>query len=158
MAKILKQDGADPPTMAKIYRAVIQAVLLYGAESWTVSDANLRKLRAFHHQAVRYMTGDHIWKLKNDEWEYPDHNELREKCGVLRIEEYIEKRRENLRTFLTKERKSLWEEAMKIQPPARDVRKILWWKQKLVSNEDIGQEANGGGGTSRGRTRRGLRD
>ena len=60
MASILKKDGANAATMAIFYKTVVQAVLLYGAESWVVNDTNLRKLRAFYHRAVRYMTGCHI--------------------------------------------------------------------------------------------------
>ena len=138
IASILKREGADAKTMATFYRTVIQAVLLYGAESWCVSETNLRKLRAFHHRAVRYMTGRHIRKLGEGRWEYPNHEQLRKKCELLRIEEYIEKRKGNLRTFLMKERKELWEEVKKTRPPARDVKKILWWEQNLVSTEDIG--------------------
>ena len=70
---------------------------------------------------------------------YPDHTRLREKCGVQRIEEYVVKRRQNLRTFITEERKELWEEAKRTKPPARDVRKILWWNQEMLSSEDMGQ-------------------
>ena len=122
--------------MAVFYRTIIQAVLLYGAETWAVSKTNLRKLRSFHHRAIRYMTRRHIWKLEEGKWEYPDHEELRKKCRLARIETEIEKRKENLRTFLTEERPELWEEAKRTKPPARDVRKVLWWEQKLVSSED----------------------
>ena len=82
------------------------------------------------------MTGKHIRKLEEGKWEYPDHEDLREKCKLARIEEYIEKRKENLRTFLTKERPALWEEMKRTKQPARDVRKVLWWEQELVSRED----------------------
>ena len=61
---------------------------------------------------------------------------MRKKCKLARIEKYIEKRKENLRTFLTEERPALWEEAKRTKPPARDVRKVLWWEQELVSSED----------------------
>ena len=49
IAKILKREGANAKTMAKFYLAVVQAVLLYGADSWTISQKNLIKLRSFHH-------------------------------------------------------------------------------------------------------------
>ena len=79
IASVLKQEGANPPTMVIFYITVVQAVLLYGAESWVVTETNLRKLRAFHHRAVRYMTGCHIRKLGDGQWEYPDQERLREK-------------------------------------------------------------------------------
>ena len=51
------------------------------------------------------MTGCHIRKLDDEKWEYPDHTELRQKCRVLKIEEYIERRRAGLLKFLMEERK-----------------------------------------------------
>lgn len=59
-------------------------------------------------------------------WECPNHAQLREKCEVMQIEEYITQRRENLRKFLTEEQTVLWDKALKTRPLARDVRKILW--------------------------------
>ena len=63
LAKILKQEGANAKTMAKFYMAVVQAVLLYGADSWTITERNWKKLEAFQNKAVRYMTGKHIRKV-----------------------------------------------------------------------------------------------
>ena len=138
------REGANAKTMATFYRTIVQAVLLYGAESWCVSKTNLRKLRAFHHRACRYMTGKHIRKIGEGKWEYPDHEQLRKSCQLLRIEEYVERRKQNLRMFLTEERKELWEEVRKTRPPARDVKKILWWEQNLVSNERGNKEGGEG--------------
>ena len=90
------------------------------------------------------MTGCHIRKLDDEKWEYPDHDKARQKCGVLKIEECIEKRRAGLLKFLMEERKELWEEAIKTEPPARNVRKVLWWKQGLVSIEDTEGRVEGG--------------
>ena len=72
IAKILKRESADAVCMAKIYPAVVQAVLLYEADSWVVSDRNMKRLRSFHRRALRYMTGDHIKKDGDGVWEYPD--------------------------------------------------------------------------------------
>ena len=98
------------------------------------------------------MTGCHIRKLGDGQWEYPDHERLREKCNVLRIEEYIEKRRDNLRRFLIQERKALRKEAQETRPPARDVRKILWGRQKMVSTEEEERGEERGGEQGRRRT------
>ena len=66
----------------------------------------------------------------------PRPQRIEEESKLARIEKYIEKRKENLRTFLTEERPELWEEAKRTKLPARDVRKVLWWEQELVSSED----------------------
>ena len=54
IGKILKREGASAKTMAKFYLTVVQAVLLYGSDSWTVTKANGKRLEAFHHRAVEY--------------------------------------------------------------------------------------------------------
>ena len=60
IAKILKREGSNAKTMAKFYMAIVQAVLLYGSDSWTINKANWKKLNSFHKRATRYMTGEHI--------------------------------------------------------------------------------------------------
>ena len=67
--------------MAKFYLAFVQAVLLYGSESWCLSEMLWGKRRSFHWWTIRYMTGDQIWFL-DDELEYPDHEELMPECGL----------------------------------------------------------------------------
>ena len=82
IGKILKREGANAKMMARFYMTVVQAVLLYGVDSWTVTKANMKRLEAFHHRAVRYMTGKHIRKRVDGSWEYPNHEELERKCGL----------------------------------------------------------------------------
>ena len=48
IAKVLKREGANAVIMARFYRAIVQAVLLYGAESWTLTRRNMDKLTRFH--------------------------------------------------------------------------------------------------------------
>ena len=73
IANILKREGADPASMSRFYLTVIQAVLLYGADSWCVSERNMGILKGFHQRAIRYMTGEHIQKQSDDSWTTPDH-------------------------------------------------------------------------------------
>ena len=90
ISRILKSEGADPKCMAKFYMAVIQAVLLYGADSWVVKSGDLRKLRSFHARAARYMTGMHIRKRGDGRWEYPDQEKVLEECGLFPMKIYYE--------------------------------------------------------------------
>jgi hypothetical protein len=142
IANILKREGANAKTMAKIYMAVVQAVLLYGADSWAVSDKNLRKLRTFHHRAIRYMTGKHIKKLTDEVWEYPDHNSLERECGLFPIEIYLERKRGTLRAYLEDNRKEVLEKAMELTPPAKNPNKVLWWRQKYLTREEMSEKTN----------------
>jgi hypothetical protein len=50
IGKIQTKERADVKSMASIYKAIIQAVLLYGAESWVVTTGMQQKLESFHHR------------------------------------------------------------------------------------------------------------
>ena len=131
MARILKEEGTNARCMNKFYLAIVQAELLYGSESWVVTAREWKKLRSFHRRAVRYMTGNHIRKMEGG-WEYPQHEDLFQKCGLSQIETYIEKRRGTLWSYLKTNRSELMEEAMGMGKHCRDVKKILWWDQKYT--------------------------
>ena len=112
--------------MAKFYMTVVQAVLLYGADSWTITKRNWKRLQAFHNRALRYMTGQHIRKGADGVWTYPNHESLEKKCGLFPIETYIKRRRGTLRKYLEENRKELLEEALDSKPPSKNSSKILW--------------------------------
>ena len=100
VGKILKTEGANPKVMAKFYLTIVQAVLLYGADSWVIKAKEAVALRSFHRRAVRYMTGCHIRKLQDGKWSYPSHEKLLKECGLLEIDMYIQRRRGTLRKYL----------------------------------------------------------
>ena len=62
MAKLLKREEVNSLYMGRFYMAVVQAVLLYGSESWTITLRDIEALERFQKKAVQYMTGSHIQK------------------------------------------------------------------------------------------------
>ena len=137
LSKILKNEGSNAKTMAKFYMAVVQAVLLYGAESWTITERNWKRLESFQNRAVRYMTGKHIRKNGDGSWSYPNHYLLEKECGLFPIRTYIKRRRGTLRKYLEDNREPLLEEAKKLTAPARNSQKVLWWRQSFISKEEM---------------------
>ena len=137
IAKILKDEGANPRCMAKFYITIVQAVLLYGAESWCITKGDMNKLNSFHLRAVRYLTGKHIRKKSETEWEYPDHTTLLKQCGLLEIEIYIQRRRGTLRKYLEKNKPDLLAEAKDSKRHCKDVHKIMWWNQKWIKKSEL---------------------
>ena len=134
IAKILKRESADAVCMAKIYPAVVQAVLLYGADSWVVSDRNMKRLWSFHRRALRYMMGDHMKKDGDGVCEYPDHEELEKQCGLFGIEVYLE-RRGTLWKYLVENKGDLLREVEVTGIHYGDINKKLWWEQKWMDKE-----------------------
>ena len=117
--------------------AVVQAVLLYGADSWTITDRNWNRLESFQKRAVRYMTGQHIRKNGDGTWTYPNHEILEKECGLFPINTYIKRRRGTLQKYIEDYRGELLERAIGSKVPARNSNKILWWKQGFISKEEM---------------------
>ena len=137
LAKILKREGANAVCMARFYLTVVQAVLLYGSDSWTITEKNLRLLRSFHWRAIRYMTGKHIRKEKSGSWTVPDHEELLKQCHLFPIEVYIERRRGTLRKYLEHCRMDLLTLAEQSTHHSRAAHSILWWKQPWITKSEM---------------------
>ena len=89
IGRILSQNHTSPQAMASFYNAIIQSVLLYGSESWVLTQTMLRQLESFHHRCTRYITGRHICKLPDDTWECPNTAETLEQAGLWTISQYI---------------------------------------------------------------------
>ena len=141
MVNILKREGANAVCMAKFYMAVVQAVLLYGAESWSITDRNMRRLRSFHHRVLRYLTGKHICK-RGEIWEFPNHEELCKEVRLLPIEKYIERRRGTLRHYLDENRRELMNKALRTNRHSYEVKKVLWWNQKWIQKRGLREFSN----------------
>ena len=56
MYRILSADGANAHVMARFYLAIIQAKLLFGSETWVLSQKALGRLEQFHARCARYIT------------------------------------------------------------------------------------------------------
>ena len=57
LSRILIREGADPKVSGHFYKAVSQAVLLFGAEMWVLTPRMERALDSFHHRVARWITG-----------------------------------------------------------------------------------------------------
>ena len=117
--------------------AVIQAVLLYGSESWTITKRNWGRLESFQKRAVRHMTGLHIRKDGEGIWHYPNHESLERKCGLFSIQTYIKRRRGTLRKYIEENREEMLEEAKGMNAPATNAGKTLWWDQAFISKDEM---------------------
>ena len=66
IGKLLRREGEDPRVSEIFYQAVMQAVLLFGAENWVLLVAMYRNLELVHMVFLRQMIG-HKAKRKRDE-------------------------------------------------------------------------------------------
>jgi hypothetical protein len=98
---VLRSKNATPRVAAKFYKAVVQAVLLYGSKTWNLMKAVLAWLEGFHVQAAYHMAEVHQPKrVAGNRWEYPKTSYVLEECGMATIQHYIQKRRAMIAIYI----------------------------------------------------------
>jgi len=126
MSRLLSSQGASASTRGYFYKAIIQAVLLYGSESWTLSNNTLKKFRSFHSRVARYLTGRHIRPLENGEWFYPSTADVLNEAGLFTIDEYIQRRRDTIWRFV--QPRPIYNACIRSIPFSNNVNKVVWWR------------------------------
>ena len=60
MTRILSWEGVDPKVSGLFFKAVVQALLLFGTEMWVPTPGMERDLRSFQHRVARRLTERHL--------------------------------------------------------------------------------------------------
>ncbi len=101
MGQVLRGENTAPRIAAKFYKAVVQAVLLYGSETWNLTKPALARLEGFHVRAAYKMAREHRPKKgANREWVYPKIADVLEECGMVTIATYIQSRRQTIAMYV----------------------------------------------------------
>ena len=125
VARILSREGANAGTMAYFYKAVVQAVLLYGSESWVMTQKMWKAVDSFHSSCARYIAGDHIRQRPNGEWVLPPTARVLEQCKLRTVGEYIARRKETVSDFMKS--RPIYATCIKSTPSAGNVNQKVWW-------------------------------
>ena len=64
------------------YRLVVQAILLYGSETWVLLAEMDRKMEGTHTEFLWKITGKQLWWLGDGTWEMPGAEGVREAAGT----------------------------------------------------------------------------
>ena len=125
VAKILAKEGATSGTMAYFYKAVVQAVLLYGSESWVITTKMWRALNSFHHRCARYIAGEHIRQRPDGEWTFPETERILAQCKLQTVEEYIARRKRTVSNYIVG--RPIYARCVESIPSAANVNQKVWW-------------------------------
>ena len=69
LSRILIRDGEDPKVSGFFYKAVAQAVFLFGVETWVLAPRMERALDSFQHRVESIITGKQPRKQADGSWE-----------------------------------------------------------------------------------------
>ena len=121
---ILTKETSSRKTMENFYKAVVQAVLLYGSETWTLTSAMMAKLNSFHHQCARNICGENIHPdcRSPGHWICPSTITILSKVGLKTISEYITKRKQKLRRSVENS-SAVLPSCLKLRNP----KPLSWW-------------------------------
>ena len=82
LQEILRREGATPRISGEIFKAVVQQVLMFGAETWVVTPKMERALSGFLQRAARRLTERQARREKDGDWHYPSlEGAMQELCG-----------------------------------------------------------------------------
>ena len=68
LSQILIREGADPKVSGNFYKAVAQAVLLFGAETWVLTPRMEQALDSFQHRVASSIAGKQSWRRTDGRW------------------------------------------------------------------------------------------
>ena len=69
LSRVLGCEGADPKVSGKFYKAVAQSVLLFGAETWVLTQRTEKALDSFQYRVVRRLTGKQPRRKMDGNWD-----------------------------------------------------------------------------------------
>ena len=111
----------------------MQAVLLFGSETWCLSPANLRILEGFHVGVAQRITGMMPKKKSGGSWEYPDSAEVLKAACLHTVSDYIQVRRHIVMKFMSERPIFQFCREAKRQRSSRS--HIYWWNQPMELEE-----------------------
>ena len=99
--RVLRVENTSPRVYAMFYKATVQAVLLFGSETWNLTPDAMERFEGFHIQAAYRMT--HTSKPRSNhagKWTYPSSENVLNEVGIHTIAEYIAVRRQIITSFI----------------------------------------------------------
>jgi hypothetical protein len=135
ISRVLTREGADTRVSGMFYKAVVQSVLLYGCETWTVTAQVLKVLEGFHHRVARRLSGKRPYYLPGeDRWVYPPIAEALAGASLYPIARYVSVRQNTLaEQVATRPILALCKETERMSGSSR---LTLWWNQDAVERKN----------------------
>ena len=100
ISRVLRPENASSRVCAMFYKATVQAVLLFGSETWNRTPTAMKWLEGFHIQAAyRMMRTNKPRRSPNGEWTYSSSEDVLSEVRMHAIADYIVVRRQTIASF-----------------------------------------------------------
>ena len=92
LGKLLRREGADPIISEKFYRTVVQAVLLFGSETWVLTAAMMQNIKDLHVGFLWQVAGKKARRIGDETWRKEGADSVLQAAGTKPLMEYTKKR------------------------------------------------------------------
>ena len=115
------------------FKAVVQQVLLFGAETWVVSPMTERALSAFIHGAARRLTGRQPRRGRDGKWHYPSLEGAMKEAELTDVHTSIQRRQNTVAQYIAMRPLLDLCEGARQREGARVT--LRWWEQSGIDRE-----------------------
>ena len=102
LSRILIREGGNTKVSGNFYKAVLQEVLLLGAETWVLTPQMERALDSFQHRVARWLTGRKPSIQENGIWAYLPFDEVMGEAGFEGISKSVTRRQNTVVQYTAK--------------------------------------------------------
>ena len=92
LGKMLQREGAEPNVSEKFYCVVIQAVLLFGAETWVMLAPMAQSLEGVHVGFLRQVKNLKAKRLRDGSWRKVAVEKVLQGTGTQPLQTYLDRR------------------------------------------------------------------
>jgi hypothetical protein len=129
VSQVLRAENALPKVCGVFYKATIQAVLLFGSETWNLAPSRLACLEGFHLRAAWQMSGRGQKKLPNGTWRYPNSEAVLREVGLQTINHYIGVHWQHVANFIVNQ--PIFQLCLEGVRKRGSAPHQFWWEQPL---------------------------
>ena len=104
-------------------------VLLFGSETWNLTEPVLESLEGFHLWAAYRVAGMMPQMDADGTWTYPESDKVLEAVGLHKISHYMEVRRQTIANFIVNQ--SIFELCWQGERKRGSPRRQFWWEQPM---------------------------
>ncbi len=142
VGQVLGWENVMPWMAAKFYKAVIQAILLYGSKTRNLMESTLARLEGFHICVAYRMAWRHGPKRgTNCVLVYPKLAVVLEECRMRIIVEYIRKCRNTIAIYVAMQ--PILDVCREVKRQRESMPRQWWWEQPMSFNvvDALGSDA-----------------
>ena len=130
---VMGKMGALIKARTMMYKAVVQAVILYGRKIWVATDEMMAVLEVFHNRIAGPISGTTARKSNDREWEWALVDAALEVTGIWPIMEYVRRRQATIVEYASG--RPIYEHFTGTERMEGSSRFLWWWEQKNVPKQ-----------------------